>query len=114
MKAIRDAALCILIIAVFATTLCAQACLLPAPDASDCPIHHGKDCCKHEGNNPDRATVDALAAHLADKHSVALPIEMTLPAGIELRNVPLWDDAARLFTSAPLSASIPIPLTLRI
>jgi hypothetical protein len=59
-------ALWILVLAIFATASCAQACVDFSTESSapttDCPLHHKKDCCRHE--NPNSGTAASAVTHV--------------------------------------------------
>jgi hypothetical protein len=52
----------ILVIGIFATSLCAQACSMPQTSAPECPQHHhsgNTNCCEHSSTDATiRANVD--------------------------------------------------------
>src|SRR2546421_953830 len=70
MMSARQAWISALMIAVFAATVCAQACFEFTPTDSDCPMHHKPDCCKHETNSSDQATLASLDVHKISKAAV--------------------------------------------
>ena len=115
MKAVCNTLAGILIVAVFVTTLCAQACVDPSPAATDCPAHHTKDCCKHDDSSSARVTADTLNVYSLHKSPVHWPAQTPLTFETALQSPQLaFDRIATFHASAPIIGPPTIPLALRI
>src|SRR5436853_302209 len=114
MEMARRVALWFLITGIFATTLCAQACLEPTPTQSECPAHHTKDCCKHEGSNSDRAGFNALTVHVINKPPVVSPAQTTRFFHAEVHDSRDCSQGAFALKSSSSTGTVPIPFALRI
>src|SRR5690349_18046459 len=108
------AALWILVLAVFATASCTQACVDFSSEASaatsDCPVHQKKDCCKHE--NPNSGSAASAATHVSATKAFVAVDHRTMSASHEQLVPAAGYHAPRLEQGN--SAVHAIPLILRI
>ena len=109
------AALWILVLAIFATASCAQACVDFSTEGSapktDCPVHHEKDCCRHE--NPNSATAASAVTHVSKTKEFVVIDQRMMSTSYE-RPVLKANDRTLLLEEDSNSAVRAIPLILRI
>ena len=105
----------IVIVVIFATTLCAQSCIDVTAASSDCPEHHPTDCCKHGDVASDRLKAEALnrdSVHKSAVHLAFLPA-LTFEAAPPLLAAtfnPFAAHSAHARSSSP--ATNPLPLRI--
>jgi len=114
MQAIRRIAFSTLITAIFTMALCAQGCIDPVQPDPDCPVHHVKDCCNHDGNNSARITLDVWSIHALNKSAITLPAQTAQTFVVEAGRFRICDQVSSFVKSSAISGPIPIPLALRI